>query len=75
MTIGHIAGLLKELELKNVSTIFLVGGFGECKLVQEAMKKAVGRRTVIVSVVLKEAVMFSHQPRLISSRRLKYAYG
>jgi len=49
MTIGHIAGLLKELELKNVSTIFLVGGFGECKLVQEAMKKAVERRTVIVS--------------------------
>jgi len=65
--------------MKDVDTILLVGGFGECKLVQKAVTKAVGRRTVIVPdeaglAVLKGAVKFGHQPRLVSSRRVKYTY-
>jgi len=80
MTIRHINGILREPEMKDVDTILLVGGFGECKLVQEAVTKAVGRRTVIVPdeaglAVLKGAVKFGHQPRIVSSRHVKNTYG
>jgi len=80
MTIQHITGILAEPEMKDVNTVLLVGGFGECKLVQEAVKKAVGSRAVIIPdeaglAVLKGAVRFGHQPRLVSSRCVKYTYG
>ena len=79
-TVNHINGILIESEMKDINTILLVGGFAECKLVQEAVKKAVVGRTVIVPeeaglAVLKGAVKFGHQPRLVSSRCVKYTYG
>jgi len=79
-TVGHITGILAEPNMKDVNTILLVGGFGECKLVHEAVKKAVGERTVIIPdeaglAVLKGAVKFGHQPRLVSHRCVKYTYG
>jgi len=79
-TIRHISGILAEPEMADVNTILLVGGFVECQLMQEAVMKAVGRRTVVIPeeaglAVLKGAVMFGHQPRLISSRQVKYTYG
>jgi len=66
--------------MQNVNTILLVGGFAECKLVQEAVKKAPESRTVIIPedaglAVLKGAVRLGHQPRLVSSRCVKYTYG
>ena len=80
MTVRHITGILAEPEIKYINTVLLVGGFGECKLVQEAVKKAVGERIVIIPdeaglAVLKGAVRFGHQPRLVFSRCVKYTYG
>jgi len=79
-TVDHITGILAEPTMKDVNTILLVGGFAECKLVQEAVTKAAGRRTVVVPdeaglAVLKGAVRLGHQPRLVSSRCVKYTYG
>jgi len=79
-TVRHITGILSEPTMKDVNTILLVGGFGECQLVQDTVKKAVGKRTVIVPeeaglAVLKGAVRFGHQPRSVSSRCVKYTYG
>jgi len=79
-TIAHITGILAEPAMKDVNTILLVGGFAECKLVQEAMTKAAGSRTIVIPedaglAVLKGAVRLGHQPRLISSRCVKYTYG
>jgi len=50
------------------------------RLVQAAVKKAFEGRTVIIPdeaglVVLKGAVEFGHQTRLITSRCVKYTYG
>jgi len=78
--IGHITGILAEPAMKDVNTILLVGGFAECKLVQEAVTKAAGSRPVVIQedaglAVLKGAVRLGHQPRLISSRCVKYTYG
>jgi len=80
MTIRHITGILAEPKMKDVNTVLLVGGFGECKLVQEAVKKTVGERIVIIPdeaglAVLKGAVRFGHQPRLVSHRCVKFTYG
>jgi len=79
-TVDHITGILAEPKMKDIKTILLVGGFAECKLVQEAVKKAVGERTIIIPeeaglAVLKGAVRFGHQPRLVSHRCVKYTYG
>ena len=79
-TIAHITGILAVPAMKDVNAILLVGGFAECKLVQEAVTKAAGSRTVVVPedaglAVLKGAVRLGHQPRLISSRCVKYTYG
>jgi len=79
-TVGHITGILAEPEMNDINTLLLVGGFAECRLVQEAVKKAVGERTVIVPdeaglAVLKGAVRLGHQPRLVSHRCVKYTYG
>jgi len=79
-TVRHITSILSEEATKEVSTILLVGGFGECELAQETIRKAVSPRTVVIPAdaslaVLKGAVLFGHQPRLITSRRMKYTYG
>jgi len=79
-TIGHITAILAEPAMKDINAILLVGGFAECKLVQEAVTKAAGTRTVVIPedaglAVLKGAVRLGHQPRLISSRCVKYTYG
>ena len=80
MTVDHIKGILSEPNMKDVKTILLVGGFGECVLVQAAVKKAFVGRTVIIPeeaglAVLKGAVKFGHKPRLVNSRCVKYTYG
>jgi len=79
-TIRHITGILAEPDMGEVNTVLLVGGFAECTLVQEAVKKAVGERTVIIPkeaglAVLKGAVRFGHQPRLVTARCPQYTYG
>jgi len=79
-TIRHLTGILAEPAMKDVTTILLVGGFAECKLMQDAVKRDVGDRTVIIPeeaglAVLKGAVLFGHRPRLVSSRCVKFTYG
>ena len=79
-TVRHVTTVLSEPVMQDVTTILLVGGYGECQLVQEAIKKAVGKKTVLVPedaglAVLKGAVKFGHQPRLVTVRCVKYTYG
>jgi len=79
-TIRHISGILAEPEMADVKTILLVGGFGECQLMHEAVIKSVGRRAVVIPeeaglAVLKGAVRFGHKPRTVSSRCVKFTYG
>ncbi|XP_052799277.1 uncharacterized protein LOC128230890 [Mya arenaria] len=78
--ISHVKELLKEDQMKSVQIIMLVGGFGESKYVQERMEKEFAERKLLVPeeaglVVLKGAVMFGHDPTIVSSRVMKYTYG
>lgn len=78
--VQHIKNILEKPEAKDVSKLLLVGGFSECSLIQEAVKKAFPDKRVIIPeeaglAVLKGAVIFGHQPDSISSRIMRFSYG
>lgn len=71
--VGHIDVLFQKSETRDVKTIIMVGGFSECSLVQDAIKKHFGDVSIIVPeeaglAVLKGAVFFGHIPDAISQR-------
>jgi len=65
-TIRHLTELLSEPVMKDVTSILLVGGFAESKLMQDAVKNAFKDRSVIIPeeaglAVMKGAVLFGHR--------------
>ncbi|XP_071125270.1 heat shock 70 kDa protein 12A-like [Mytilus edulis] len=83
-TIDSIISLMKEI-LRNksasaVSQLLLVGGFSECMLIQDAVKRNFkGKRVIIPEEaglsVLKGAVLFGHRPEYVRSRVMRFSYG
>lgn len=79
--IKHIRKLLNNDKLSGLNTILMVGGFSECELIQDAVRAEIGapRRLIIPEeaglAVLKGAVLFGHQPRVVSRRIARYTYG
>lgn len=79
--VGHLENLLKGRELKDVKLLFLVGGFAESVLLQDAVKKQFGRRFKILVpnnagiAVVQGAVMFGQRPGIIASRFVPTTYG
>ncbi|CAG2194742.1 unnamed protein product [Mytilus edulis] len=59
----------------------MVGGFADCELIQHRMKEKFGKHKKIIIpaeaglVVLKGAVLYGHQPKVISARFLRRTYG
>ncbi|XP_061169209.1 heat shock 70 kDa protein 12A-like [Saccostrea echinata] len=75
--LDHIKTLLEKYP--NVNHILLVGGYGECFLLQEAIRRKFRNKTLIVPqdcglAVVKGAVLFGHNPETISERILRYSY-
>ena len=79
--IRHIGELLSKPALKNVSCLFMVGGFAESIILQEAVKKAFRSRcTVLVPnyagiAVVQGATMFGQKPTVVTSRVMATTYG
>ncbi|XP_060603061.1 heat shock 70 kDa protein 12B-like isoform X1 [Ruditapes philippinarum] len=78
--IRHIEDLLKQPEIRQVSTLILVGGMAESCYVQEKIRYAFSSKRLIIPkdaglAVLKGAVVFGHQPLSISVRVMRYSYG
>lgn len=83
-TIDSIISLMKEI-LRNkatseVSQLLLVGGFSECILIQDAVKRNFKQKRVIIPEeaglsVLKGAVLFGHRPEYVRSRVMRLSYG
>ena len=76
----HVLDLLGKPKVKGTETILMVGGFSESPILQAYIKnKFPGFRIVIPNepglAVLKGAVLFGHDPCLISERIAKYWYG
>ncbi|CAG2195876.1 unnamed protein product [Mytilus edulis] len=72
--------VLQQGTVANVSSILLVGGFAECKMIQNAIKAAFQSINIILQddsgvIVLKGAVLFGYKSDIISSRIARYTYG
>lgn len=83
-TIENIVLLMKEIlshsTTAEVSMILLVGGFSECRFVQDAVKEAFPGKRVIVPEdsglsVLKGAVLYGHRSDYIQERVMRFTYG
>lgn len=78
--IALIQSVLQQGTTSNLSSILLVGGFAECKMVQIALKTAFPNIHIILQddsgiIVLKGAVLFGYKSDIISSRIARYTYG
>lgn len=78
--VKHLKSMLFLSELKNVDTILIVGAFGECKLVQDAIITQFPHQHIMVPedgglAVLKGAVRFGYTSGIIYSRKSQYTYG
>lgn len=76
----HLAKLLQENDGKGISTIILVGGYGESQMLVQGIKAMFPEINTIIPKeaawsVLRGAVIFGHDPSMISQRRSKYTYG
>ena len=85
-TIDTIIAHVKEILAKNkrqggfIGTILMVGGFSDSPLLYERVKSEFPKHNVIcpsdaVAAVLKGAVMYGHNPELISERICPRTYG
>ncbi|XP_033742907.1 heat shock 70 kDa protein 12A-like [Pecten maximus] len=76
----HFVKLFKKEETQGVHNVILVGGFSESKIIQEAVKTILtGKRVVIPQdcglAVLKGAVLYGHNPGIVSARISRFTYG
>ncbi|XP_071180737.1 heat shock 70 kDa protein 12B-like [Mytilus edulis] len=76
--VRHVDGLLKENE--NIDSILLIGGFADSDYLQNRIKTHFKSTRIIIPddaslSVLKGAVIFGHDSRIVSSRVLKCSYG
>ncbi|XP_055997206.1 heat shock 70 kDa protein 12A-like isoform X2 [Ostrea edulis] len=76
----HIKEVIRNPKSKDVTKVLLVGGCAESKIFQNAVSQAIPGVPVIVPeeaelAVLKGAVIFGHNPKVIKSRILRYTYG
>ncbi len=79
--VQHIQEILLIPGISRIEYLFLVGGFAESPILQNAIQKAFRSflRVVIpqnVSLtILKGAVMFGHDPTVVHVRRSQFTYG
>jgi hypothetical protein len=72
--------VLRHERCLGVTAIMLVGGFAECQLLRDAIKQNFQKMNVFVPIegglsVLKGAVIYGHNPQMVSSRICNYTYG
>ena len=76
----HITKLLDNDTCSDVSAIIMVGGFSESDMLQDTIKRCFPHLKVFVPrdaslCVLKGAVMYGHNPKIIFERVIRYTYG
>lgn len=76
----HVCKLLEEPDLTNVKTVLMVGGFSDCSLLRQKVKKKLSNMLVIcpddaVLSVVKGAVIFGNNREWIQERICPRTYG
>ncbi|XP_060566322.1 heat shock 70 kDa protein 12A-like [Ruditapes philippinarum] len=77
---NHLTNLLQKPELDECETLLMVGGYSESLLLQQHITKTFPNMKIVVPsdaglAVLKGAVIYGHDPTVISQRVCKYTYG
>ncbi|ROJ78933.1 Heat shock 70 kDa protein 12A [Anabarilius grahami] len=79
--IQHLTELFERPEVTDIKFLFLVGGFAESPLLQQAVQNMLqGRSRIIIPhdvglTILKGAVLFGLDPSIIKVRRSPLTYG
>ncbi|XP_068111437.1 heat shock 70 kDa protein 12A [Hyperolius riggenbachi] len=79
--IEHLSNLFQKPEVSGVKFLFLVGGFAESPLLQQAVQQAFGNQCRVIIphdvglTILKGAVLFGLDPAVIKVRRSPMTYG
>ncbi|XP_061546503.1 heat shock 70 kDa protein 12A isoform X5 [Phycodurus eques] len=79
--IQHLDELFEKPEVSDIKFLFLVGGFAESALLQQAVQNMLqGRSRIIIPhdvglTILKGAVLFGLDPSIIKVRRSPLTYG
>jgi hypothetical protein len=79
--ISHIWDILNSRSVKDVTYLFLVGGFAESPILQSHIRNAFSSRLKLIIpqspnlAILRGAVMYGLDPTVISCRRAKLTYG
>ncbi|XP_078325292.1 heat shock 70 kDa protein 12A-like [Crassostrea virginica] len=78
--VDHLHDLLNKPQVKGTDTILMVGGFSESPILQARIKKDFQDYRIVIPnepglAVLRGAVLFGHNPSIISERIAKYWYG
>ncbi|XP_061186444.1 heat shock 70 kDa protein 12A-like [Saccostrea echinata] len=76
----HLSELFKHESGREITTIILVGGYAESPVLINAIKAEFSHMRIIIPQeaawsVLRGAVIFGHDPRIIKQRRSKFSYG
>ena len=78
--IDFLLDLFTKPHLKDIGTILMAGGFSESPILQRHIKRVFPKHRIVIPnepglAVLKGAVLFGHNPSIISERIAKYWYG
>lgn len=78
--VQHVRQLFTDDKIQGINTIILVGGFAESALITNDIRAAFPDKTIIVPqecslAVLKGAVLYGHNPKSITSRKMPYTFG
>ena len=78
--VNHLETIFNESKVRGTNTILMVGGFSESPMLRHAVETAFPGKTIIIPqesglAVLKGAVQYGYEPRIISTRVCKFTYG
>jgi len=79
--INHITDVLNNKLVKDVSYLFLVGGFAESQILQSHIRNAFSSRLKVIIpqspnlAILRGATIYGLDPTVISCRRSRLTYG
>lgn len=78
--VRHLSGIFQQAPVRDTEIILMVGGFSESAMLQEAIKTSFPDKTVIIPeeaglAVLKGAVQFGYNPKVINPRISRFTYG
>lgn len=72
--------ILNNRSTQDVLKLLMVGGFSECHMLQDAIRKNFPNKQIIIPEeasmsVLKGAVLFGHRPDYVQTRVMRCSYG